>query len=185
MIGEVPEAVSDFGQVSERAVKFRDLVPHKVEHVRTRAPARRPDLHDVLDLVEMKAEPPGLSDEGKGRWTLRPRSRSRQAGRLERQADESATATRNNTEHAPPWSQDHEVSNETCPMTLPGAARISIACERDISAHQLLTGSNAKATAGEPTLPSVAGARSGCRASATSSHLGTPAWHRRPKQPAR
>jgi len=39
-------------------------VTHKVEHVRTRAPARPSDLHDLLDLVEMKAEPPGLSDEG-------------------------------------------------------------------------------------------------------------------------
>ena len=45
---------------------------HKGEHVRTRAPARPPDLHDVLDLVEMKAEPPGLSDEGKGRQNVRP-----------------------------------------------------------------------------------------------------------------
>src|SRR5438309_8269406 len=74
---------------------------------------------------------------------------------------------------------------ETCPMTLPEAARISIAYERDISAHQLLTGSSAKATAGEPTLPSVAGARSGCTASATSSHPGTPAWRRYQRPSAR
>ena len=179
MIGEVPEAVSDFGQVSERAVKFRDLVPHKVEHVRTRAPARRPDLHDILDLVEMKAEPPGLTDEGKGRWTLRPRSRSRQPGRLSgkpTRAPPARATTPNMHRHG---AKTTKYPYETCPMTLPEAARISIACERDISAHQLLTGSSAKATAGESTLPSVAGARSGCRASATSSPAGIASWRPR------
>jgi len=45
-------------------VKLLDLLPDKVKNVRTRAAARPPDLDDLLDLIEVKAESPRLCDEG-------------------------------------------------------------------------------------------------------------------------
>jgi hypothetical protein len=66
------KAASDFGQVSQCAVKFLDFLPDKVENMGARAAPRPLDLDDFLDLVEVEAESPRLSDEGKDRQNVRP-----------------------------------------------------------------------------------------------------------------
>jgi hypothetical protein len=51
-------------RVSKGPVKLLHLLAHKVEHVWARAAARPLDLDDLLDLVEVEAQPPRLGDEG-------------------------------------------------------------------------------------------------------------------------
>jgi hypothetical protein len=53
-------------------VKVLNLLPYKVENMRAGAAARPLDLDDFLDLVEMEAEAPRLSDKGKNRQNVRP-----------------------------------------------------------------------------------------------------------------
>ncbi len=62
----------DFGEVPKGSVKLLNLLAHEVENVGTRATARPLDLDDFLDLVEVEAESPGLSDESKGCQSLGP-----------------------------------------------------------------------------------------------------------------
>ena len=54
-----------------------------------------------------------------------------------------------------------------------------------VVSRRRFTGGKLTTAAGERVSPIAAGARSGCRVSAPSSHLGMPAWHPHRKRPAR
>lgn len=59
--------------VRQGSVQLRNLLADEIEHVRTWAAAGPSDLGDFLDLVQVEAESPSLSDKGQGRERLWPR----------------------------------------------------------------------------------------------------------------